>query len=281
MITLGKSKNIYVVGPTKDIDGTVVDAASGATCEFRTYDKRKEQAIIVAETRLREDMAASTSVCTIPHITPQWLEAGDTVEIFLDSGIFYPRTVSSVVAGTDDSVPATNFDTVTFTGPIPSAASVGAAIRQTSKSSTSFSVIPIKSHDSPPVLAATDIVEMWLSDPTVDVAFAITDVSKTISTEDGAAAKNQEEHDTMSLFYVSGTKQNSFAGQIFRTRIANAVAMPEYGTVVAGSDLWGFSGVLNPVTAAWVAGALAEIYTILDNGAGLIYIKHWTESVVA
>jgi hypothetical protein len=231
-------------GPIRESAGTVLDQASGAACVARVYDEQKECAVLAAETRLREAFSDGPTV-TIPHIVPQWIQAGDTMLMELDSGLWVNFTVDTVTPGTDENTPATNFDTlgITVTKPagISAVAAIGNRLQLSSKgSSAADQQIPIQVKYNPP--ARLDEVTLWTTDPATPERDMVVDfIHTTYATEDGEIAVDQDEVQVLSIIGQSISNTLAIGGMI-RTEIGADITMAEYGTPVAGAQDWGWEG---------------------------------------
>lgn len=277
---------IQYIGPTKTIDGAVLDNStdntpSASTCIARVYDEQKAATIAPATTRVRTALAAAATVVLVPHIEPLWLEAGDGVMLTTDQGQTHRTTLASAVAGADEGTPATNFDTLTLTDAIPGACAAGTVITLTSKDSTA-TIIPIAFSGREPI--AGDSMEVQTNtEGSPSRANAVVTGIQSHATEDGEVAIDQGSVYTLTL--TSAIAVDSNVGRIVRTQIGAEITLTEYGTdaqIVSGGDEWGWVGTFADDFAGLNTGSLVRVEIIFNNAVnpGFRDVEYRIEPIV-
>lgn len=264
-------------GPTKVSGDTVLNAAAGATSLLRVFDVSKQQHLRAATTRLRTDVAASVDIWLIPHIVPAWIEAGDTVTIITDTGVRHETSITSLVAGTDEDTPATNFDTVTVGTAATTPCSEGNGITLLTKGTTGV-IYPVEVLQTG--FAQADAVEIETNTPGTLHGTTVSLVQKTKSTEDGEIAPEQPERTVLTLALASTVAVS--VRRRLRRKIGGDITMAEYGVTphVAGADDWGWEGTISDSLVGLEEGDLLQLEIHFNGGAGLIDIESLVEPVV-
>ena len=272
---------VRLKGPTVRTTGAILDnTGASATMLMRLFDEKKEQCVLAATTRLRTALAISGTTWEIPHIEPIWVEAGDTLEIENDDGTFTRHSIAGggVAAGTDTSTPATNFDTLTMsTGP-PVACAIGAVIRLVTKASGAkrFPVVPKNLRFAPADSAEFQTDTLGTLDVlTIDKSF-----KDAVATEDGFAAKNQD--DRISLITTTvGTTAAVTVGRRVRKKIGADIAMTEYGAAATWTDEngGGFAGTITDTFAGIETGDLIRVEGHFNGGPGLASLYYFLAPV--
>lgn len=264
-------------GPTKLSGNTVLDAVAGATSLLRVFDVSKQQHLIAATTRLRTDVAASVDTWLIPHIVPAWIEAGDTVSIITDTGVRHETGITSLVAGTDEDTPATNFDTVTVDTAATTKCSEGNRITLLTKG-TSGVIYPVEVLQTN--FAQGDAVEIETNTPATLHGTTVSLMQKTKSTEDGEIASEQLERTVLTLALASTVGVS--VRRRLRRKIGADITMADYGVTphVAGAADWGWEGTISDSLVGLEEGDLLQLEVHFDGGAGLIDIESLVEPVV-
>ena len=267
---VGRDTAIDYPGPVNEFaPTTALDAASGATCLFRIFDNNKGARVIVAETRLRTAMAAAATAAQIPNMLPQFHEDGDTLELELDDGTFHVTTVSSYDASN------TSYDEITLAAGIPASRSmaIGGKIRLTAKASTA-TVFPVEHsrYKGDVVLEIGDALEMETDTVGTFDALVVDDLQRLsategVGTEDAEVAIAQPLYDL--IITTAGSSTPISAGRAVRQKIGSDVAMSEYGTVVAGSEDWGWKGIIPDTTDLKVGMTLLIEIRFTGSGGGL------------
>ena len=283
-IVRGADNLFRIKGTTRKSDGVALDNTNeGATSLFRLYNKGKAHLIHAAVTRLRT-ANLSTVTFEIPHLVPQWLEAGDLVLVETDEGEVDQLVVDAVTPGTDEATPATNFDTFTTTAAVAGACRVGSKVTLFQKSATAR-LIPLSGAPSGRLVVG-DEVEIQRNDLTVVTVTANRVWSGVFATEDGVRAPNHSD-DPAVVQLPANLGATADPGRRLRVKIGGDFAMSEFPSGGAGTPpdpaVWklagGFSGSIPDDQAGLSLGDLIEVEVLFDAGAGLFLVDQICESV--
>jgi hypothetical protein len=254
---------IQYPGPTKIIDGTVLDAAAGATGVVRFFDANKTARVQRARTYLLQDEPAAETSIRIPNWSEAWISAGDTVEIDLDNG----RTHSSTVASyTPDA--SGHYDTIVLDTGLATAASTGKYLYLTALGGTIVN-LPVEFDASE--LEIGDVGQFETTTPATfyyqTVADVITSTAQHLRTGE-TDPKPSIDSPPVVVLRTAGAANDVSAGASVRGRVIVEKALAQYGTSSAGSDSWGFSVTIADDDANLEVGMtiLAEIH--FNGGAG-------------
>lgn len=270
-------------GPTRASDGTVLNqaylTANGGTIVMRVYEERMTYEVVELTTRLRADVAAGAVTLTVPHCALQVFATGDQVEVQNDTGEFEQRQIT-FAAGTDESTPATNFDTLTIPG-LGEAASAGNLVRLTKRATAApnLAVVALGSGTQIPF----NTCEIETDVPNVFDNEIIARMARTQWTEDGALAANQP---NFALMHFIGTTVGAISpGRKIRRRVDGTVdvTMTEYGTEPTWTDLpagGGFEATFADDLLDIETGALLRLAFILSGIPALEAVTSILETVV-
>lgn len=237
---------VEIAGPT---DVALDSAVEAATVTATLYDENAETTVATGITRLREDAAASATTLTVPMFTPVWIKGhatdGDGIEIDLDDGSVHTTSVAAYAAGSE----GTEFDTITLTTGIPTAAEQGRQIRifQKNNGVDDFLVESAKG------LEASDTVEITAQDLTLNAA-TITQIIEIQSQEQDpdnvenvlVPAPNQRPQTLVQLISTIAAVDLRQRARV-RRRLGSDVTMTIYGTPRNPGDFsytWGYRGVI-------------------------------------
>ena len=267
---IGRDTAIDYPGPVDEFTPTTaLDNASGASSLFRLYDNDKTSFVIAPETRLRTAMVAAATVAQIPIMLPRFHEDGDTIELDLDDGTVHVTTVSSYDA-TDDS-----FDAITLSAGIPAGRSMAAGdkIRLTIKAiGGKVFAISSQRYQSDLPLESGDTLEMETDTVATFDSKVVDEMQRLSATEvvddkPVDAAIDQPLYDLLLL--TAGSSTAISPGRQIRRKYGADVTMSEYGTVAAGSEDWGWKGIIPDTLDVKVGVNLLVEIRFTGSGGGL------------
>ena len=252
---------IALTGPVDRSTGGAV--ADSGTVNARLYDESKETRTVALVTRTtRDETSAATSV-QVPLFSPNPINAGDTVRVYLDDGSVKEAALSGVT-------PATGYMTLTC-GALGVAAAAGSRveIRTTATAATKL-VIPADTS-----LALGDTVDFAAVPATQQRT--ITQIQRLVATEDAdnvaaTPAPNQPWFDVITLDSALGTATP--ADSLIRAYLGADIALSSFGTFptsnpVAGDTAWGFRGTIPDTQVGLAPGQRVRIEIVYNGGAGL------------
>lgn len=270
--TRGSDTRILYPGPINSTTGVVLDSVAGASATLHLFDGSLESVVAVGRTRIGTDAAMSATSIVLPHFTPQWINAGDTIEIVMDNGWTHTTTVTGVTVELGS-------DTIGLASGLAYQASAGNRVSITSKASVA-STCPITSQQRelyPGLLL--DVVILGSGAIITPTILQVTRIQADELDSSGniVPAPNQERFLTMTTTAQFGAVLP--AGSRIRVRVNASIAMTQYGTAVAGADDWGWQGVV-PSSFYARLGSTVEAEVRFNGGSGLVDVKRLHLAIV-
>lgn len=281
---------VRYVGPYSKSANLPMDVANyaGALVNMSLYAEDYEMRVEQAWVRNRAVLSAGATAFTSPHFSRHFLQTGDDIYWIDPDGTEQIRQGITVTAGTDQTTPATNFDTISWAGtPTRLELPIGHKF---------FLLRKGPNADKFPVSSKKKLFEAYIdSGITLELetevpGTLITSTPSTllpsqaiVATEDGDIAENQEVFDILDV--GAGGASNVDPGRRIRVKLGPTIVMTEYpvGTHVAGNDDWGWEGTVPDLLGNFAevrAGDLVRIVVTLSGVAGLQDVESILAKVV-